>query len=212
MSFFFSLTAWRRCADRSSPSVGIAEAELLDDVHAHDEQVRLVVRRDHVLLALPRAPVLPFHAVDQAVSPTLSATSSSGSSRPSAISWKAIGDSTEMQCGGIARGEVGHQLHVDRVPGQRLELELQAGRELLRPFVHRVHRNAAVRPRLAPYPHRAGLVDWAQPAVRGAGDRAGATPRGRTGTCAGSPAVSLLGVFFAIVCLLLVVTAWLSCA
>ena len=57
-----------------------------------------------------------------------------------------------------ARRQVGHELHVDAVPGDRLDLELQAWRIFLRPLVHCGHRNAAIGSRFAPYPHRAGLA------------------------------------------------------
>ena len=72
------------------------------------------------------------------------------------------------------RGEIGHQLHVDAVPRNRFDLELEAGRVLLRPLVHGGDRDAAVGSGLAPHAHGAGLG-----ALRECAAGAGEPRRGR---------------------------------
>ena len=83
------------------PGVGILEPQLLGDVHAHEQEVRLMMGGNDVLLALPGAPVFPLHAVDEAARADLARPDRRpGVSRPSAISCMAIGDSTLISDGG----------------------------------------------------------------------------------------------------------------
>ncbi|MDF2767142.1 MAG: hypothetical protein K0S81_4138 [Rhodospirillales bacterium] len=139
------------------PGVRISQAELPGNVGADQQEVRLMVGRDYVLLALPGSPEVPLEPRYQAVSSDL------------------VGDVVERheellghQLHGqrrldaderwrSARGEIRHQLHVDPVPRNGLDLKLQARRVFLSPLVHSGDRYAPVWARLSPNSHGSAL-------------------------------------------------------
>ena len=160
------------------PGVGVLEAQLLGDVHAHQQEMRLVMRGDDVLLALPGAPVFPLHAVDETALADL--VDQVVDRQQQAFGHQLHGDRRldADQRRRPAGGEVGHQLDVDAVPRDRLDLELEARRVLLRPLVHGRDRDAAVGAGLAPYAHR--CRSWCS--ARGPGRSRSPSP-GRSRPC-----------------------------
>jgi hypothetical protein len=117
-----------------------------------------MMRRDDVLLALPGAPVVPLHGTHQAVAADL--VGDVVERHQQLFSHQLHGDRRfhADQRWWSARCQIGHQLDVDAVPWDRLNLEFQPGRVLLRPLVHRGHRDPTVRSRLAPHAHGAGFA------------------------------------------------------
>ena len=147
------------------PGVGILEPQLLGDVHAHQQKMRLMMGGNDVLLALPGTPVFPFHAVDEAARPILSTRSSTGSKHSLGHQLHGNRRFDADQRRRPARGEIRHQLDVDAVPRNRLDLEFEAGRVLLRPFVHRRDSDAAIGSGLAPDARRARLSRFVRNAL-----------------------------------------------
>ena len=134
------------------PAIGIAETELLDDIGLHQQQMALVVGRHDELRTLPVAIVLELKAVDHPRR-GVDALRHVVNRLQQALRHELEGDRVldRDQCRRAARREIGHQLDVDAVPRNRLDLEFQAGRVLLRPFVHALDENPGIGTRLAPY-------------------------------------------------------------